>query len=121
MYEIKYKVPENTFRNNNISNAKTYKNNVKIIDPNAVNGSIKIECSYTKDNSIIHKHYSISRQNIRQILDKLAKKGFLIIDYVDNEEIQNIDKSNHDENTKIARYDFMGRQAYNNSFIQKYN
>ena len=33
MYEIKYKVPENTFRNKNISTAKTYKNNVKIIDP----------------------------------------------------------------------------------------
>ena len=120
MYEIKYKVPENTFRNKNISSAKTYKNNVKIIDPNGVNGSIKIECSYTKGNSIIHKHFSINKNNIRHILDKLTKNGFTIIDYVDNDEIQNIDFTNYDENTKISRYDFMGRQAYNNSFIQKY-
>tara|TARA_B100000927_G_C16316592_1_gene409639 strand:+ start:383 stop:757 length:375 start_codon:yes stop_codon:yes gene_type:complete len=101
---------------------KNYQNTAKILDINNENKQIKLEISYSKNNSIFIKNLHIDRSNFNIVISRLIKNNF-IIENIESPISKNCYSENlndHPEANKNTKINNMGRIAYTNSFYQKY-
>ena len=120
---INYTSPRKNYRHK--TNYINYNNKLKILDDTTIDGKIKLEISYSKNKGIYHKQLNINKENLSGIIDKFKNRNFIIEDpsKIDLCPISNIENKvgnyrHHEYGQNLS--DNFKRQAYNNSFKQKY-
>lgn len=122
---INYNSPTKNYRNSQLTNYKNYKNKLKILDETTVDGKIKIELSYTKDQGIYFKELAIKRDNLDNIIEKCRLNNFTLetpssVNLAHISKLENISTNYSHYEYRNKEVNNFKKQAYNNSFKQKY-
>ena len=108
------------FRNCINSDPQNFRNTVQISNEINPYGKIPIELRFSKNNAIFIRKIYIHHTNLDKTIKKICKRGFYLHNNIEN--VSNFTKikvNPHYEYVNSRIIDF-NKEAYNNSFKQKY-
>lgn len=120
---INYNSPRKNYKHK--SNYTNHKNKVKILEDTTIDGKFIIEISYIKEQGIYYKQLNIDKNNIDKVITRFKNNNFLIetpnsINLSTISNIENISTTYSHYEYRANQLNNFKRQAYNNSFKQKY-